>query len=69
VSALAASAFSLALMGFGAYSLDRALGLTYPDVLLPAWLGAVFVVAIVALIVQRSNKAATQAAETDASEA
>jgi putative oxidoreductase len=66
VSALAAAAFSLALMGFGAYALDRALNLTYPDVLLPAWLVAVYLVAIAALVVQRSNKAAAPAAETDA---
>jgi putative oxidoreductase len=63
VSALAAAAFSLALTGFGAYSLDRALGLTYPDILLPAWLVAVFAVAIVALVVQRSNQGAAPAAE------
>jgi putative oxidoreductase len=61
VSALAASALSLALIGFGAYSADATLGLTYPDVLLPAWLAAVFVVAIVALVIQRSNKPAAPA--------
>ena len=55
----------LALTGFGAYSVDRALGLTYPDVLLPAWLIATFAVAIVALVVQRSNKSAAPAGGTD----
>ena len=68
VSALAAAAFSLALTGFGAYGLDRVLNLTYPDVLLPAWLIAVFVVAGVALVVQRSNKSAAPAPEADATE-
>jgi putative oxidoreductase len=63
VSALAAAALSLALTGYGAYSLDRALGLTYPEMLLPAWLAAVFLVAIAALVVQRSNKSPAPAAE------
>ncbi len=60
VSSLAATALGLALIGFGTYSLDAALGLTsqYPVWLLPAWLVAVFAVAIVALVVQRSNKPA-----------
>jgi hypothetical protein len=63
VSALAATALSLALIGFGAYALDATLNLTYPDWLLPAWLAAVFLVAIAALLVQRSNKSAAPAAE------
>ena len=35
---LAAGALAIALAGNGAWSLDRMLGLTYPDWLLPAWL-------------------------------
>ena len=35
---LAAGGLAIALAGNGAYSLDRLLGLTYPDWLLPAWL-------------------------------
>lgn len=66
VSALAASALSLALIGFGAYSADAALSLTYPDVLLPVWLAAVFVVAIVAIVIQRSNRPAAPAEGTTA---
>ena len=58
VSALAASALALALTGFGAYSLDSALGLVYPTFLLPVWLIGAFIVAAVALAIQRSNKAA-----------
>jgi putative oxidoreductase len=61
VSALAASALSLALIGFGAYSADAVLSITYPDVLLPLWLAAVFVVAIVAIVIQRSNRPAAPA--------
>jgi putative oxidoreductase len=35
---LAAGGLAIALAGNGAWSLDRLLGLTYPDWLLPAWL-------------------------------
>ncbi|HEV8469379.1 MAG TPA: DoxX family protein [Candidatus Limnocylindria bacterium] len=35
---LAAAAFAVALIGNGAWSLDRVLGLVYPDGLLGAWL-------------------------------
>lgn len=35
---LAAAAFALAVVGNGGWSLDAALGLAYPDWLLPAWL-------------------------------
>ena len=35
---LAAGALAIALAGNGAWSLDRLLGLAYPDWLLPAWL-------------------------------
>jgi putative oxidoreductase len=66
VSALAASALSLALIGFGAYSADAVLSITYPDVLLPLWLAAVFVVAIVAIVIQRSNRPAAPAEGTTA---
>jgi putative oxidoreductase len=35
---IAAGALAIALIGNGAWSLDRLLGLVYPDWLLPAWL-------------------------------
>ena len=53
VSVIMASALTIALTGFGKWSLDAVLTLTYPDWLLPAWLVAVAVVAVLALIVQR----------------
>jgi putative oxidoreductase len=56
VSVIWATALAIALMGFGAYSLDNVLKLTYPAWLLPAWLVAVFAVGVVALIVQRNTK-------------
>ena len=46
---LAAGALAIALAGNGAWSLDRLLGLTYPDWLLPAWLALVAVGVLVAL--------------------
>lgn len=49
VLVIAAGALASALIGHGAYSLDRVLGLTYPDWLLPAWLVAVAIGALVAL--------------------
>lgn len=55
VSVIAAAALTLALTGFGAWSLDAALKVTYPDWLLPAWLIAVAVVAAAALVVQRTR--------------
>jgi putative oxidoreductase len=55
VSVIMAAALTLALTGFGAWSLDAALKLTYPDWLLPAWLIAVAIVALAALVVQRSH--------------
>ena len=55
VSVIMAAALTIALTGFGAWSLDSALKLTYPDWLLPAWLIAVAVVAVAALVVQRSH--------------
>src|SRR3989442_9362047 len=48
VSVIMAAALTIALTGFGAWSLDSALKLTYPDWLLPAWLIAVPVVAVAA---------------------
>jgi hypothetical protein len=50
-----AAALTIALTGFGAWSLDAAFKLTYFDWLLPAWLIAVAVVAVAALIVQRTR--------------
>ena len=55
VSVIMAAALTLALTGFGAWSLDAALKLTYPDWLLPAWLIAVAIVAVAALVLQRSH--------------
>jgi putative oxidoreductase len=46
---LAASALAIALAGNGAWSLDRLLGLVYPDWLLPAWLALMAVGALLAL--------------------
>ena len=65
VSVIMAASLSIALSGFGAYSIDAAAGLTYPDWLLPAWLVAVALVAAVALVIQRSQRAAAPAAEPD----
>jgi putative oxidoreductase len=61
VSVIMAAALAIALSGFGAYSADAALKLTYPDWLLPAWLVAVAIVAAIALVIQRSNKKAPAA--------
>jgi putative oxidoreductase len=58
VSVLSAAGLTLALTGFGAYSVDRVLNLTYPDWLLPAWLAAVVIVAAVALVTQRMAQSA-----------
>ena len=55
VSVIMASALAIALIGFGAWSLDAAFNLTYPTWLLPAWLIAVSVVAVLALVVQRTR--------------
>jgi putative oxidoreductase len=49
VAVIAAGALANALVGHGAYSLDAALRLTYPDWLLPAWLVAVSIGAVVAM--------------------
>src|SRR2546429_5383251 len=46
---LAAGGLAIALAGNGAWSLDRLLGLTYPDWLLPAWLVLMAVGALLAL--------------------
>src|SRR2546422_288074 len=46
---LAAGALAIALAGNGAWSLDRLLGLTYPDWLLPAWLVLMAIGAVLAL--------------------
>jgi putative oxidoreductase len=46
---LAAGALAIALAGNGAWSLDRLLGLVYPDWLLPAWLVLMAVGALLAL--------------------
>ncbi|OLB80762.1 MAG: hypothetical protein AUI15_41135 [Actinobacteria bacterium 13_2_20CM_2_66_6] len=46
---LAAGGLAIALAGSGAYSLDRLLGLVYPDWLLPVWLVVVAVGVALAL--------------------
>ncbi len=61
VSVIMAAALSIALIGFGAWSLDAVLKLTYPDWLLPAWLVAVALVAVLALVVQRRQPKAPPA--------
>ncbi len=50
VAVIAASAFAVALIGAGAYSLDGLLGLTYATWLVPAWLGLMALGVIVALV-------------------
>jgi putative oxidoreductase len=55
---LAAGGLAIALAGNGAWSLDRLLGLTYPDWLLPAWLALVAAGGLLALGV-RSMRAPT----------
>jgi putative oxidoreductase len=47
---LAAGAFAIALIGNGAYSLDAAVGLTYPDTLVGLWWIAMAVGVAVVLI-------------------
>jgi putative oxidoreductase len=46
---LAAGALAIALAGNGTLSLDRLLGLSYPDWLLPAWLALMAIGALLAL--------------------
>lgn len=46
---LAASSLAIALAGNGTWSLDRLLGITYPDWLLPAWLVIVAAGVVLAL--------------------
>ncbi len=52
---LAAGALAIALAGNGAWSLDRLLGLLYPDWLLPAWLVLMAVGALLALGVRSTG--------------
>ena len=52
---LAAGALAIALAGNGSWSLDRLLGLVYPDWLLPAWLALMAVGAVLALGVQATQ--------------
>jgi len=49
---LAAGGLAIALAGNGAWSLDRLLGLTYPDWLLPVWLVVVAMGAVLALAIR-----------------
>ncbi len=61
---LAAGAFAIALIGNGRYSLDAALGLTYPDTLVGLWWIAI-VVGVVIVFISRAMfapKAASKAA-------
>jgi putative oxidoreductase len=55
VSVIMAAALTLSLTGFGGWSVDSTLTLSYPDWLLPAWLIAVAVVAVIALVAQRTR--------------
>jgi putative oxidoreductase len=52
---LAAGGLAIALAGSGAYSLDRLLGLAYPDWLLPAWLVLMAGGAILALAIRSTQ--------------
>ena len=52
---LAAGALAIALSGNGAWSLDRLLGLVYPDWLLPAWLALMAAGALLALGVRSTQ--------------
>lgn len=47
---LAAAGFAIAVLGNGAWSIDRLLGLTYPDWLTPAWLALMAAGAVLALV-------------------
>lgn len=59
---LVAGSFALALVGFGAWSLDAGLGLTYPDWLPSAWLGlnVIGALALLAIRATRQSPAAGQ---------
>ena len=50
---LATGAFAIALIGNGAWSVDAALGLTYPESLALAW-GALMVVGVVLALLSRA---------------
>jgi putative oxidoreductase len=50
---LTAGAFAVALIGNGGWSLDAALGLTYPDWLLPGWLALMLAGDIALLVIRR----------------
>jgi len=52
---LLAGALAIALAGNGAWSLDRLLGLVYPDWLLPAWLVLMAAGAILALAIRSTQ--------------
>lgn len=52
---LAAGGLAIALAGNGAWSLDRLLGLTYPDWLLPAWLVLMAIGVLLALGVRSTQ--------------
>jgi putative oxidoreductase len=64
VAVIAASAFAVALIGAGAYSLDAVLNLTYATWLVPAWLGLMAAGVIVALV---SRMLASEAAASSQS--
>jgi putative oxidoreductase len=54
---LLAGSFALALIGFGTWSLDAALNLTYPEWLTPAWLALNIVGAAALLAIRATRKA------------
>jgi putative oxidoreductase len=61
---LLAGSFAIALVGFGTWSLDAALDLTYPDWLLPTWLVLNIAGAAVLLVIRATRPApATEQAE------
>lgn len=60
---LAAGAFAIALIGNGAYSLDRALGLTYPEMLVGLW-WLVMAAGVVLVFISRAMFAPKAASKT-----
>jgi putative oxidoreductase len=57
---LVAGSFAVALVGFGAWSLDAALSLTYADWLAPVWLVVTAIGAGVLLVIRASRQASNQ---------
>jgi putative oxidoreductase len=54
---ITAGALAVALIGNGGWSLDRALNLTYPDWLTPAWIGLMILGDVALLTIRATRKA------------